>query len=796
MTKVINREGVRVPVDFNKILVRIQSLAEGLSGVDCVRVSQRTILGVHDGVQTSDLDDLAADTAASFASFHPDYAKLAGRIAVSNLHKKTEGSILATRLSGPAKAFAVRHRQALDAALRWQNDMNYDYFGFKTLERSYLVRDLGTNEVVERPQVALMREALGIHAGAGEGAAEETEDADLARVLETYAMLSEGEATHATPIKFHSGSAHPTLASCFLLPVEDDSIDGIYHTLHKCALISKNAGGIGVSISNVRATNAPIHSTGGRSNGILPMIRVFEATARYVDQGGGKRKGAIAMYLEPWHADVRVFLDMKKNHGADELRARDLFYALWVPDLFMRRVQEAGKWTLFCPSKCGDLVDLHGEDFDRKYEEYEWTPGVAVATVEAQELWFAILDSQVETGTPYMLYKDACNRKSNQKHLGTIRSSNLCTEIVQFSSADEIAVCNLASIALPKFVREKQEGADAAPRVGERMYAHGSFDFGRLHEVVRILVRNLNRVIDINEYAREEARRSNLRHRPMGLGVQGLADTFAMLDYSFDSDEARALNKDIFEAIYFAALSASCEAAEREGAYETYAGSPASQGILQFDMWGVEVTDERWDWSGLRARIQKHGLRNSLLVAPMPTASTAQILGNNECFEPFTSNVYVRRVLAGQFPLVNRHLVRDLEKMGLWTEEVRQLIIAGSGSVQHVPCIPDRLKDKYKTVWEMSMRVLIDMSADRGAFIDQSQSLNLFVAEPNHTKLSSMHFHSWKKGLKTGMYYLRTKPAVDAVKVAVPVEVVQAADRQKEERACRRDEPDCLACSA
>ena len=768
---VVKRSGERVPVSLEEIQQRIAALSDGLAAVDPVRVTQRVVQGLHDGVHTAALDELAAETANALAVQHPDYAKLAARLAVSNLHKATEPSIAAVYhiLTDEVRAFAEANREAIDAAFLWDCDFEYDYFGYKTLERSYRTRAAADDRVVERPQVMLMRDALGIHVG------------DLAAALETYRYMAEGYFTHATPTMFNSGTRHPNLASCFLLPVEEDSITGIFDTLKKCALVSKGAGGLGVSVSNVRAAGSRIASTGGKSAGLLPFLRIFDATMRAVDQGGGKRKGACAVYLEPWHADIRAFLDAKKNHGAEELRARDLFYAMWIPDLFMRRVEANAQWTLLCPSACPDLVDLWGDAFEARYEEYERTPGAAVATVQAQELWFAILDAQIETGTPYLLYKDACNAKSNQKHLGTIRSSNLCTEIVQYSSADEVAVCNLASLALPRYVRD------------------GEFDHLALAEVTRVVTRNLNKVIDRNAYPIEEARRSNLRHRPLGLGVQGLADAFLLLGLPFDSPEARALNRDIFETLYYASLEASCDLAARDGPYETYAGSPASEGKLQFDLWGVAPAAGRWDWPALKARIAAHGLRNSLLVAPMPTASTAQILGNTECFEPITSNLYVRRVLAGEFAVVNKHLVRRLEDLGLWTEGVRQAIIAANGSVQGIAGIPDDVKRLFRTAWELSMRAVIDLAADRACFVDQSMSLNLFVAAPTHAKLTSMHFYAWKRGLKTGCYYLRTKPAADAVKVTVPVEVAAAAQAAKaapDGPACRRDDPDCLACSA
>ena len=763
MTTIVRSDGSRVPVRFDKILDHIQTLAHDLNNVDAIRVSKRVVEGIRDGVTTTELDDLAADTAASLTAFHPEYSILAARIAVTRLHKMTSSTIecMFPYMHDEVVAFARENLEAIDAVLDWSCDLKYDYFGFKTLQRSYLTRN-SNGDIVERPQMMIMRVALGIHCG------------DLNAVLETYDHMSRGIFTHATPTMFNAGTKFPHLASCFLLPISDDSIEGIMETNKKCALISKSAGGIGFSVSNVRGTGSRIHSTGGTSSGILPMLKCFEQTARYVDQGGGKRNGAFCAYLEPWHLDVRCFLDMKKNQGAEELRARDLFYALWIPNIFMERVASNGTWSLLCPSKCGDLIDLYGTEFSAAYEEYERTQGCVVETMRAQDLWFAILDAQVETGTPFMLYKDACNQKSNQKNLGTIRSSNLCTEIVQYSSPDEIAVCNLASIALPKFVID------------------GAFSFLELNRVVNIVTRNLNRVIDRNMYALPEARASNLRHRPIGIGVQGLADVFAMLSYPFDSPQARKLNRDIFETIYFSALQASCALAAEVGPYETYDGSPISKGILQMDMWDTSPTPSGlWSWDDLRQNIAKHGVRNSLLVAPMPTASTAQILGNNECFEPYTSNVFVRRVLSGEFAIVNKHLVRDLSLRGLWNEEIRQLIIAADGSVQGIPSIPNDLKEVYRTVWEISMRGIIDMAADRAPYIDQSMSMNLFMSDPTHERLTSMHFYAWKKGLKTGMYYLRTRASTDAVKVTIDPTVVEAA------AACRRGGGgDCLMCSA
>ena len=760
---VVKRDGRREAVSFDKILRRVASMCDGLAAADPVRVAQRVVQGVHDGVETAQLDELAAETAAGLAVQHPDYARLAGRVAVSNLQKQTESSFAAIlpHLAEDVRAFAEAHLARIDAALVPARDLDYDYFGFRTLEKSYLLRD-AQGRVVERPQAMWMRVALGIHCGFLEDA------------LETYDLMSRKAFTHATPTMFNAGTPAPHLASCFLLPVEEDTIEGIFETVKRCALISKSAGGIGFSVSNVRCEGSRIRSTSGRSAGLLPMLRCFEATARYVDQGGGKRKGAFAAYLEPWHGDVLTFLDMKKNHGAEELRARDLFYALWIPDLFMQRVEEDGMWTLFCPSRCPDLIDLHGRAFEERYEAYERAEGVPLRTMRAQELWFAILDAQIETGTPYMLYKDACNAKSNQRHLGTIRSSNLCTEVVQYSSPEEIAVCNLASLSLPFFVVRDEDGA-------------ARFDFALLERVTRVVTRNLNRVIDRNRYARPEARASNLRHRPLGIGVQGLADVFVLLDLAFEDPAACRLNEDIFEALYLAATDASCALAAADGPHPSHAGSPAAGGALQFDLWGT-TPRRAAEWAALKERIARHGLRNSLLVAPMPTASTAQILGNNECFEPFTSNLYVRRVLAGEFAVVNRHLVARLEGLGLWTEAVRQAIVAANGSVQGIDAIPEPVRRLFRTAWEMSMRALLDMAAARGPYIDQSQSLNLFVAEPSHKKLSSMHFYGWKRGLKTGMYYLRTRAAAEAVKVTVPVAARAGSHAAPEQ--------DCEACSA
>ena len=673
-------------------------------------------------------------------------------------------------ISDTLKDLISEHGERLNAAIVYDRDFDYDFFGFKTLERSYLIKMHG--KVVERPQHMLMRVALGIHLN------------DIDAAIETYNLMAEKWFTHASPTMFNAGTPNPQMSSCFLLSMIDDSIEGIYTTLKRCALISKAAGGIGLSATNIRASGSYIRGTNGTSNGLVPMLRVFNNTARFVSQGGGKRQGSFAVYLEPWHGDIFEFLDLKKNHGKEEGRARDLFYALWVPDMFMRRVEAGGEWSLFCPNECPGLVDSWGEKFDALYEQYE-KEGRARRTVKAQELWFAILDAQIETGTPYILYKDSANRKSNQQNLGTIRCSNLCTEILEYTSPDEVAVCNLASIALPRFV------------------ADGKFDHEKLRDITYIVTKNLNRVIDNNYYPVQEAYNSNMRHRPIGLGVQGLADVFIMLKLTFDSEGASALNKEIFETIYYAALLASHDLAERDGAYGSYEGSPVSKGVLQFDMWDVKPTD-RWDWTALRAKIAAHGVRNSLLVAPMPTASTAQILGNNECFEPYTSNLYSRRVLSGEFTVVNQHLLRDLMARGLWTPEIRNQIIAHNGSVQNIPEIPNDLKLLYRTSWELKQRSLIDMAADRGAFIDQSQSFNVFVQDPSYGKLSSMHFYGWKKGLKTGMYYLRSKSAVDAIKFTVDQQSLQrknSADAAKlEEDAARiqeRNEPEeCLSCGA
>lgn len=784
---VTKRNGKREAVKFDKITARIKKLVYGLDAnyVDPVEVTKKVIDGVYDNVETTEIDNLAAETAASMTTKHPDYAILAARIAISNLHKETGKSFSETieklynyvdPKTGEAAGLigeetyniVMENADLLDSTIIYDRDYNFDYFGFKTLERSYLLKMEG--EVVERPQHMLMRVSVGIHGR------------DLEAAIETYNLMSEKWFVHATPTLFNAGTPKPQLSSCFLLTMQDDSIAGIFGTLKQCAEISQSAGGIGLSLHNIRATGSYIKGTNGTSNGIVPMLRVFNDTARYVDQGGGKRKGAFAMYLEPWHADVFDFLDLKKNHGKEENRARDLFFALWIPDLFMKRVKDGGDWSLFCPNEAPGLYDCWGADFEKLYHRYE-AEGRARKVVKAQELWFKIMESQIETGTPYMLYKDACNGKSNQQNLGTIRSSNLCTEVVEYTAPDEVAVCNLASIALNQFV------------------SGGKFDHQRLYEITKVITRNLNKVIDVNYYPVPEAKKSNMRHRPIGIGVQGLADAFILMRLPFDSEEARVLNREIFETIYFGAMEASMELAQRDGAYETYEGSPASKGILQFDMWGVEPS-LRWDWYTLKANMQKFGIRNSLLVAPMPTASTSQILGNNECFEPYTSNIYSRRVLSGEFIVVNKHLLKDLIALGLWNDNMKNRLLAANGSIQGFEEIPAHIRELYKTAWEIKQKAIVDMAADRGAFICQSQSMNVFMQDANFGKLTSMHFYAWEKGLKTGMYYLRTKSAADAIKFTVDAEMMR--DKKEKDRdtafaeiSCSLDNPDeCLVCSA
>jgi ribonucleoside-diphosphate reductase alpha chain len=750
--EVIKRNNRRESVKFDKITARIEKLCYGLDRrfVNAVDVAKKVIEGLYDGVPTTELDNLAAETAAALTVKHPDYALLASRIAVSNLHKNTTKSFSNTMrllynctdsktgkllplIADDVMKIIEDNAELLDSTIIYDRDYGFDYFGFKTLEKSYLLKLDGV--IVERPQHMYMRVSIGIH------------KEDIESAIKTYHLMSERWFTHATPTLFNAGTPKPQMSSCFLLTMKEDSIDGIYDTLKQTAKISQSAGGIGLAIHGIRATGSYIGGTNGTSNGIIPMLKVFNDTARYVDQGGGKRKGAFAIYLEPWHADVFEFLDLRKNHGKEEMRARDLFYALWIPDLFMKRVEADGDWSLFCPNEAPGLHETWGENFESLYQQYE-EEGRARKTIKAQELWFAILEAQIETGTPYLLYKDAANGKSNQQNLGTIKSSNLCTEIIEYTSPDEIAVCNLASLALPRYV------------------INGKFDHDKLYEVTYEATKNLNKIIDYNYYPVEEARNSNMRHRPIGLGVQGLADVFILLRQPFESEEARTLNKEIFETIYFAAMTASKDLAKIQGPYETYAGSPVSKAQFQFDLWGVEPS-LRWDWYSLKAEVLKYGVRNSLLVAPMPTASTSQILGNNECFEPYTSNIYVRRVLSGEFVVVNKHLLNDLIDLNLWDDEMKNRIISQNGSVQKIDGIPDHIKEVFKTVWEIKQRTLIDMAADRGAYICQSQSLNLFVDAPTTSKLTSMHFYGWRKGLKTGMYYLRSKAASQAVQFTV-----------------------------
>lgn len=793
---VLKRDGRKETVKFDKISARIERLCYGLdmNFIDPIEVTKKVIDGLYDGITTVEIDNLAAEVAASLTTKHPDYAQLAARIAISNLHKITSKSFSntmkrlytyedsktgesASLISKEVYEVIRKHAAQLDSAIIYERDFTFDYFGFKTLERSYLLKVDG--KVVERPQHMIMRVAVGIHHD------------DIDSVIQTYNLMSEKWFTHATPTLFNAGTPKPQLSSCFLLTMKDDSIDGIYDTLKQCAKISQSAGGIGLSIHNIRATGSYIKGTNGTSNGIIPMLRVFNDTARYVDQGGGKRKGAFAVYLEPWHADIFEFLQLKKNHGKEEMRARDLFYAMWVPDLFMKRVEGNGMWSLFCPHEAPGLAESYGDDFEKLYDKYE-KEGRFRRQVKAQDLWFEIVESQIETGTPYILYKDSCNKKSNQKNLGTIKSSNLCTEILEYTSADEVAVCNLASLALPKYVYYDQK--DKLMR----------FDHQKLYEITKVVTRNLNKIIDVNYYPVPEAERSNKRHRPIGIGVQGLADTFILMRMPFESEEAQALNRDIFETIYFGAMTASMELAKEQGPYETYKGSPASKGIFQFDMWGVTPTSGRWNWDELKKEVKKNGVRNSLLLAPMPTASTAQILGNNESFEPYTSNIYKREVLSGAFAVVNKHLLKDLVKLNLWNEGMKNKILTANGSIQDIAEIPAHVRELYKTVWEIKQKTIIDMAADRGAYICQSQSLNIYLSDPNFGKITSMHFYAWKRGLKTGMYYLRTRAAADAVKFTVEKQaqpaltpVLNSKDQNLSDMACSLDDPEgCEACSA
>jgi ribonucleoside-diphosphate reductase alpha chain len=794
--QIVKRDGRREPIDFDRMVDFVSRYAYQLDTdyINPNQVAKRAFEGAFDGITIVDLIQLTVETAASMTSKHPDYGLLAGRLAVSELHVNTSDSFSNTvekmyyyknpktgenapMISREIYDIVKKNAIDLDNSLDYSKDYSYDYFGYKTLERTYLLKIDGKS--VERPQHLLMRVALGIHKN------------DLKSAKTTYKLMAEKWFTHASPTLFNAGTPKPQLSSCFLLTMQDDSINGIYDTLKQCALISQSGGGIGLSIHDIRAKGSYIKGTNGTSNGIVPMLRVFNDTARYVDQGGGKRKGAFAMYIEPWHGDIFEFLDLKKNHGKEEMRARDLFLAVWMPDMFMQRVEDDGDWPLFDPHECPGLSDSHSEEFNKLFLKYE-KEGRALRTVKAQDLWFAILDSQIETGTPYILYKDAANSKSNQQNLGTIKSSNLCAEILEYTSKDEVAVCNLASIALNMFVNEEER----------------TYDFNKLYEVAYQVTINLDKVVDVNYYPIPEARNSNMRHRPVGLGVQGLADTFIMMRQSFESDEAKQLNKDIFETIYFAAVTASKDIAKREGAYETFKGSPMSKGQFQFDMWNV-TPSTRWNWEALRGEVVEHGVRNSLLTALMPTASTSQILGNNECIEPYTSNMYTRRVLSGEFVLVNKHLVKDLIRRDLWNDDMRNKIIASNGSVAHIPEVPADIKELYKTVWEIKQKRILELAADRGSYVDQTQSMNVFMEDANFAKLTSMHFYAWKSGLKTGIYYLRTKAAADPIKFTVDQQYINmskentAAVNEKpkvnaegDDLFCDLDDEDCVACGS
>ena len=794
--QIVKRDGRREPIDFDRMVDFVSRYAYQLDTdyINPNQVAKRAFEGAFDGITIVDLIQLTVETAASMTSKHPDYGLLAGRLAVSELHVNTSDSFSNTvekmyyyknpktgenapMISREIYDIVKKNAIDLDNSIDYSKDYSYDYFGYKTLERTYLLKIDGKS--VERPQHLLMRVALGIHKN------------DLNSAKTTYKLMSEKWFTHASPTLFNAGTPKPQLSSCFLLTMQDDSINGIYDTLKQCALISQSGGGIGLSIHDIRAKGSYIKGTNGTSNGIVPMLRVFNDTARYVDQGGGKRKGAFAMYIEPWHGDIFEFLDLKKNHGKEEMRARDLFLAVWMPDMFMQRVEDDGDWPLFDPHECPGLSDSHSEEFNKLFLKYE-KEGRALRTVKAQDLWFAILDSQIETGTPYILYKDAANSKSNQQNLGTIKSSNLCAEILEYTSKDEVAVCNLASIALNMFVNEEER----------------TYDFNKLYEVAYQVTINLDKVVDVNYYPIPEARNSNMRHRPVGLGVQGLADTFIMMRQPFESDEAKQLNKDIFETIYFAAVTASKDIAKREGAYETFKGSPMSKGQFQFDMWNV-TPSTRWNWEALRGEVVEHGVRNSLLTALMPTASTSQILGNNECIEPYTSNMYTRRVLSGEFVLVNKHLVKDLIRRDLWNDDMRNKIIASNGSVAHIPEVPADIKELYKTVWEIKQKRILELAADRGSYVDQTQSMNVFMEDANFAKLTSMHFYAWKSGLKTGIYYLRTKAAADPIKFTVDQQYINmskestAAVNEKpkvnaegDDLFCDLDDEDCVACGS
>ena len=830
---VIKRDGRKEEMDYGKILKRCRWLTKNLDGVNTNELIQQLIAQSFDGIKTEQLDELAAEICVQKGTIHPDWDKLATRFIISNHHKNTSPSFSETTqilfdtglISKEYYSNAMKYKDKLNTVINYQNDYNYNYFGFKTLERAYLMKDLDANKIIERPQDMIMRVALGIH------------ESNIKEVIKTYKTMSDGFFTHATPTLFNMGTQRQQASSCFLLTMKDDSVDGIFDTIKWSAQISKTAGGEGISVHNIRASGTKIKGTNGISNGIVPMMKVFNETARYIDQGGGRRKGSFAIYLEPWHADIEDFLMMRRNTGSEEMRARDLFYALWICDLFMKRVEANQDWTLMCPHKCPGLFDCYGDEFEALYQKYE-SEGRGEKTIKAQELWYNILDSQIETGTPYILYKDACNFKSNQKNLGTIRSSNLCCEIVEYTSPDEIAVCNLASIALPKFVEQEKDP--------ETQVIKPTYNFKKLEEIVKIVTRNLNRIIDINYYPVKEAENSNRLHRPIGIGVQGLADVFALMRMPFDSDQAKELNQKIFAHIYVAALEASLDMARKRkkiiadykkmvkdtqnytkddilqfknqnyildtelslpvmysGSYSSFMDSPTQNGLLQFDLWGQEPLPELVErFNKIKEDIKKHGIRNSLLVAPMPTASTSQILGNNECFEPYTSNIYKRRTLAGEFKIVNKHLMNDLIELGLWNNDVKDQIIINDGSVQNIDTIPENIKSLYKTVWEIKQRHIIDMASQRGAYICQSQSMNVFIAQPNYKNLSSMHFYGWKKGLKTGMYYLRTRPVVKADQVSIMKKkksnskVNDNTTQNTPVLACSIDNPDCLACGS
>ena len=780
--QVIKRDGRSEDISFDKILRRVKSIgSEANLTLNYTQFVMRVIDQLHDNITTHQIDELAAEQCATLVTTHPDYGTLASHIVVSNMHKQTDAKFAdamkrlssftnqsgkqTTLLDSDVFSFIESNSDALNNMVADRRDYLLDYFGLKTLERSYLMKVNG--KLVERPQYMFLRVACGIHSLSQEGSVVDT----LSAIKETYDLMSQKFYTHATPTLFNSGTPRPQMSSCYLIAMEEDSIDGIFNTLKDCAMISKWAGGIGLHVHNVRSEGSHIRGTNGISNGLVPMLRVFNSTARYVDQGGGKRNGSFAVYLEPWHPDILDFLELRKNHGDEETKARDLFYALWVPDLFMKRVKENGSWSLFCPDQCPGLAEVYGAEFEALYTKYE-REGKARKTMEARKLFFAVLESQMETGTPYMLYKDAANAKSNQKNLGTIKSSNLCTEIIEYSDKDETAVCNLASLSLSSFVRDDK-----------------TFDYEKLVDVSRVVTRNLNKVIDVNFYPTEKTKTSNMRHRPIGIGVQGLADVFARMDLPFHSDSARQINRDIFESIYYGAVYESVELARKHGSYESYAGSPASEGKLQFDLWNVKPGNTRYDWTSLKRRMKKYGLRNSLLLAPMPTASTAQILGNNEAFEPFTNNIYKRRTSAGEFLIVNKYLMKDLLDIGLWSKELKDNIVENGGSIQHIVGIPEHIKNKFKTVWEIPMRHVIDMAADRGAFICQSQSMNLWVEDPTFPILTSMHFHSWQSGLKTGMYYLRRKPKHQ------PQQFTIVPKNNKNGESGDDDEEGCVMCS-